>query len=498
MGKLKEIQKKQKLVETNLVPFDSDGWSEVSGTSLTFTKVQRDPNNGRPFSNLYTSFNLPATSGQVTTYNETFLDSGMSALTQDNVIVVSIADGKYGELIEGRTIKLVLPNNSGGTYTAYSSYYMGKPFSSDNSPQASYFGNPRILGNTAGNTSLASTNVSFLFSDEIKKPVDTGITNWSDGWVKATPNGYLGANPDTFKFTTNSTNTPKAQAQTNDIPIGICYLDKGFIVITDPTIVSNFAMSAGTEDGTNTYSGNTSGFTNLYYTGDTSATAKVTITAFGELNAGDKVNLIASDGTNYNFVQGDQSSVNGTFEATTNNNTTATGLMNCINTSSGPSGTRFSATVDANVVTITQNTKGGSGNTTVTLTDSGTAGMALTSSFTGGSDLSSCEFYTFEKEWVLTINIVADSGEFYITENQTASDSVTPYYGAGGKDTGMKFKTPFGEVNKIWDISKVGSTFITEIGLYDNQNRLLAVAKPERPIEKPKNTQVALTLKMKF
>ena len=497
MGKLKEIQKKQKVVETSLVPFDSDGWSEVSGTSLTFTKVQRDANNGRPFSNLYSSFNLPTTSGQCTTYNETFIESGMSALSQDNVIVVSIADGKYGELIDGRTIKFDVPTNTGIT-TVYSSYYVGKPFSSDNSPQASYFGNHRILGNVVGDTTLASTNIAFLFSDNIKQPVNENITNWSDGWVKSTPNGYLGGNANTFKFTTNATNTPKAHAETTDTPIGICYLDKGFMVITDPNIVSNFAMSTGTEDGTNTYSGNTSGFTNLYYTGDTSATAKVTITAFGELNAGDKVNLIASDGTNYNFVQGDQSSVNGTFEATTDNNTTATGLMNCINTSSGPSGTRFSATVDANVVTITQNTKGGAGNTTVTLTDSGTAGMALTNSFTGGGDVGLCQFYSFEKEWVLTINIVADSGEFYITENQTASDSVSPFYGAGGKDTGMKFKTPFGEVNKIWDISKVGSTFITEVGLYDSQNRLLAIAKPDRPIEKPKNTQVTLTLKMKF
>jgi len=497
MGKLKEIQKKQKLVETVLVPFDADGWSEVSGTSLTFTKVQRDSKNGRPFSNLYSSFNLPATSGQCTVYSETFIDTGMSALTQDNAIVVSIADGKYGELIDGRTIKFTIPTNTGIT-TAYSSYYVGKPFSSDNSPQASYFGNPRLLGNVVGNTSLASTNISFLFADNTKQPVDENITNWSNGWVKSTPSGYVGANPDTFKFTTNSTNTPKAHAQTEDTPIGICYLDKGFIVITDPSIVSNFAMSTGTEDGTNMYTGNTSGFTNLHYTGDTSATAKVTITAFGELNAGDKVNLIAADGTNYDFAQGDQSSVNGTFEATTSNDVTATGLMNCINTSSGPSGTRFSATVDGAVVTITQNTKGGAGNTTVTLTDSGTAGMALTNSFTGGGDLSLCEFYSFEKEWVLTINIIADSGEFYITENQTASDSVTPYYGAGGKDTGMKFKTPFGEVNKIWDISKVGSTFITEVGLYDNQNRLLAIAKPDRPIEKPKNTQVTLTLKMKF
>ena len=380
MGKLKEIQKKQKIVETKLVPFDSDGWSEVSGTSLTFTKVQRDANNGRPFSNLYSSFKLPTTSGQCTTYSETFIDNGMSALSQDNVIVVSIADGKYGELIDGRTIKFDIPTNTGIT-TAYSSYYVGKSFSSDNSSQASYFGNPRILGNVDGDTALASTNIAFLFADKTKQPVNEYITNWSDGWVKSTPNGYVGANTDTFKFTTNSTNTPKAHAETEDMPIGICYLDKGFMVITEPSIVSNFGASAGTENGTALYTGNTSGFTNLYYTASTSA---------------------------------------------------------------------------------------------------------------------SCEFYTFEKEWVLTINVVADSGEFYITENQTASDTVAPYYGAGGKDTGMKFKTPFGEVNKIWDISKVGSTFITEVGLYDNQNRLLAIAKPDRPIEKPKNTQVTLTLKMKF
>jgi hypothetical protein len=116
------------------------------------------------------------------------------------------------------------------------------------------------------------------------------------------------------------------------------------------------------------------------------ATATVTITAYAELNTGDKVNLIATDGTNYNFVNGDQSSVAGTWESTTSNNATATNLMNCINTSSGPSGTRFTATVDGAVVTISQAVLGVTGavNTAVTLTDSGTAGMTKTD-FTGGS-----------------------------------------------------------------------------------------------------------------
>ena len=116
------------------------------------------------------------------------------------------------------------------------------------------------------------------------------------------------------------------------------------------------------------------------------ATSTVTITAYAELNTGDKVNLIATDGTNYNFVNGDQSSVAGTWESTTSNNATATNLMNCINTSSGPSGTRFTATVDGAVVTISQAVLGvaGAANTIVTLTDSGTVGMTKTN-FTGGS-----------------------------------------------------------------------------------------------------------------
>ena len=121
-------------------------------------------------------------------------------------------------------------------------------------------------------------------------------------------------------------------------------------------------------------------------TGSTSvaATATITITDYTELNTGDKVNLVATDGTNYDFTCGDQSSVNGTWEATTSNDATATNLMNVINTSSGPAGTRFTATVDGAVVTVTQAVAGADGNTTVTLTESGGSGMSKTN-FTGGA-----------------------------------------------------------------------------------------------------------------
>ena len=115
----------------------------------------------------------------------------------------------------------------------------------------------------------------------------------------------------------------------------------------------------------------------------TQATGTVSITDFTELNSTDKVNLIAADGTNYDFTNGDQSSVAGTWESATSNDQTATNLMNVINTSSGPAGTRFSASVVGAVVTITQNTSGPGGNTAITLTDTGSAGMTKTD-FTGG------------------------------------------------------------------------------------------------------------------
>ena len=280
------------------------------------------------------------------------------------------------------------------TLDFYSSYYEPEPFSSDNSINGEYFGGPSIRNeNVKGNPSLHSTNIAFLFTDEILGPemssTTTTISSWSSGWQQdVIPNGYTDGGVDNFRFTdtVSSSNTPKAYAQSQDIPVGICYLDKGFIVLTDPTIVQNFLYS-GSASGTSAttidygYTGVESGFTQVFFTADTSG---------------------------------------------------------------------------------------------------------------------SCTYYSFEREILLTINVVANSGEFFITENQTASSADAPYYGAGGSDTGIQFMTPFGEVNQVWDLSSVSSTYITEIGLYDAQNRLLAIAKPDRPIKKPKNTPVTLTLKLKF
>jgi hypothetical protein len=155
------------------------------------------------------------------------------------------------------------------------------------------------------------------------------------------------------------------------------------------------------------------------------ATATITITDYTELNNGDKVNLIATDGTNYDFVVGSQSSVNGTFEATTSNTATATNLMNVINTSSGPAGTRFTATSDGAVVTVTQAIGSATGNTTITLTDSGTAGMSKTN-FGGGIDyiLTGSQY---DNWWVQHPIPRADRGYRWIAESLPSGSDYFTY-----------------------------------------------------------------------
>ena len=88
----------------------------------------------------------------------------------NNVVVVDIGANTYGELIDGRTIKLTIPVggpwSAADTLTLYSSYYEPEPFSSDNSLNAEYFGNPVLKGNVKGNPSLQSSNVNSLSSEK--------------------------------------------------------------------------------------------------------------------------------------------------------------------------------------------------------------------------------------------------------------------------------------------------------------------------------------------
>jgi len=406
---LKTIPNGSKKIENNVIPFSGNGYQTCSGSSLTFTRAQRDPNNGRQYSNLYSSFKLPVTDFSGNTWPSIPNNSYFSGLNQSDVIVVKIDKNNYGELIDGRSIHLVVPTGytstaslttpgAGGSIDIYSSYIDSANWSSDNHPYAAGFGHSVNPG-TAG-VEKPSTNVAFLFTDSVTKntggystPTDSCCSNWSDGvpttWAYAAgtepsdpPAGYENGNTTYYNMSINaSTRKPPVNiTESGDKPVGIAYLDKGFLVLTDPEVVRWFFFSGASSGATGYPYGSQGGDT-----GPASAMTQVTFTS---------------------------------------------------------------------------------------------------------STSARCEYFTFEKEWLLSVDCVASADEFYSTENVTAAPELQN--GAGGALT---------TVPGVFSLTGGGqdySAYITEVGLYDTQDNLLAVAKPDRPIAKAVSSTQTFTLKFKY
>tara|TARA_R110002020_G_scaffold13043_1_gene47137 strand:+ start:454 stop:1626 length:1173 start_codon:yes stop_codon:yes gene_type:complete len=387
----KNIAPGDKTVTSEIIPFGTlnpafNGYNQLQGSTLRFTKIQRDPSNGRPFSNLYPAFSLPAANFEVTGWD---IDWGSNALkdidTANTAIVVEFPKNTYGELIDGRTIRLKTQIWSGGskTYiTCYSSYYAGYNASSDPSVEAEVFGHtsafnyvPPVPNPGVGDL---STNVAFLFSDQIKSPVNGGL--WSTSYtLTQMPKGYQDGVVNAHDFDTNKVIAQATDAGDGvDEPIGICYLDKGFCVLTHPTLVNGFNYSATTQLATGgAYTGTSSAFTQVYFT----------------------------DTTN------------------------------------------------------------------------------------------SAEFFSFEKQWVLNVLCKAEANEFYLTQNTTAAD-LNPTVLTGPV---MLPNTNELGAGTFYDLDSVQKpVYITEVALYDSDGTMLAIAKPDRPVQKNSSDPAYFNLKFRF
>ena len=117
------------------------------------------------------------------------------------------------------------------------------------------------------------------------------------------------------------------------------------------------------------------------------ASATITISNHANLAADDTIVINTTDGTTITATGHADTTTNTDTNSPTfdvgdgSNNATATNLATALNANS-----KISATALDNVVTIKQVTPGGTGNTTITLTDAGDAGMTKTD-FTGGNTI---------------------------------------------------------------------------------------------------------------
>jgi hypothetical protein len=217
-----------------LTESETIGYTTISGNTIKYSVVNRTDYTTDSKTNLYYSFGLPITESNFINFTGTTSNAGgyantaFSGFAVNKIIAIALDNSTYGELIDGKTLKIDLPT-SAGTYTIYSTYQNSQPSNildtalTDNNSRSNIFG----------------PNVSMLVCDTIMTPNSDPSLSWSTGYNLDRPFSYAGKK--TYNYQTNTN-----LGLTADTLVGIAYLDKGFIVITDPTIVNNYTASAST------------------------------------------------------------------------------------------------------------------------------------------------------------------------------------------------------------------------------------------------------------
>jgi hypothetical protein len=217
--------------------------SDTSGNTISQFITDRRDVTTDSYVNLFKSFGLPLTQDERNLYSSFnnpvgYLDTAIRNINQNKVLVIAIDKCAYGEILDGREIKIELETTGGTEYTIYSTFQrtLTPATSSDSQIKESAF-----LGSVVG------SNVAFLFSDEVERPNENPRKSWATGFGQSKPFSINGKE----KFNALSVSSVN---QVADNAVGVAYLDKGFIVITNPDIVNNYdTEDASADNATVTY-----------------------------------------------------------------------------------------------------------------------------------------------------------------------------------------------------------------------------------------------------
>lgn len=226
----KPVETQSSVISSTIV---SNGQTIISGNNITHNTINRNSGSTDNLVNLYYSFGLPLSSNQDNLYTGVtynlggYADTALSGIAKSNILVLGINNNSYGEIIDGKQIKINLVT-SAGTYNIYSTFQ---------NKGGSLLTEDANLRETSVTTSNIDSNIAFLFSDSIMKP-NGGVSSlsWATGFGTQKP--FSINNKQLYNLQTNSNLGLSA-----DTIVGIAYLDKGFIVITHPTILNNYSYS---------------------------------------------------------------------------------------------------------------------------------------------------------------------------------------------------------------------------------------------------------------
>ncbi len=248
----------QKVVEQNSAAITTVlrdiGETTVSGSNLSYLTISKSAYSADYFTNLFKSLSLPLLDANINTFSNTlsvnggWADTPFSGLGVSNVLLSVIDNDKYGELIDGKSIKMTLPvytgYTTGGTPTGVTTYTLYSTFPKTTLPntvldfqykdRSSY---PQLL---FGN----QINVAYLVSDDLQRPNNDPLKSWASGYNSNKPFSQGG------KETIN-VQTVTSTGIYSDRIAGIAYLDKGILAITDQTIINNIATDFSGDSATN-------------------------------------------------------------------------------------------------------------------------------------------------------------------------------------------------------------------------------------------------------
>tara|TARA_R110002110_G_scaffold217320_3_gene431327 strand:+ start:9869 stop:11143 length:1275 start_codon:yes stop_codon:yes gene_type:complete len=268
MGTRKPVETNSTKVTTTV---DIIGEMSVTGNSLNYVLLNKN-NSSVDFTNLFSSLSLPITNSKIAVFGKTaqfggWADTAFSNFSASTVLLASINTDQYGEVIDGKNIRLTLPVftgfTSGGTGTGSTTYSIFSTFPNTTIPRSNL--DEQYTDKSTLPTSLFGNNisVSYLVTDSIQRPNNDLLKSWATGYDSYKP--FTLNNKSLINVNTISTNNVNA-----DRVVGIAYLEEGFLVLTDREIVDNVVInfSGDTESGIVTdtlgfynYSGTTYGAT---------------------------------------------------------------------------------------------------------------------------------------------------------------------------------------------------------------------------------------------
>lgn len=213
----------------------------ISGSNITYFAVDRNDYETDKNVNLFSSFGLPITETDKKWYTATtytyakggYSDTAISGFAADKIVVIGLDGSLYGETLDGKEIMLNI-ETSASSYTLYST------FENKNISLRTEDANYK---ETSKNTLQLGKALSFLMCDAIKQPNGDVTKSWATGFGDTKP--YSVGYKQLYNFRTNEN-----LGLTADSVCGIAYLDKGILVITEPTIVNDFNASYSGVTGT--------------------------------------------------------------------------------------------------------------------------------------------------------------------------------------------------------------------------------------------------------